>query len=99
MSEIMIFLLGVVIGLTGMGVTCWLLDAVGKEDEQGWMSRMKAGYIVMYYPRHRVDEVAYTGTIYEDLDEAKIEWIRAKEDPEVDGCWVETLLCPDDDDD
>ena len=33
MSEIMIFLLGVVIGLSGMGVTCWLLDAVGKEDE------------------------------------------------------------------
>lgn len=33
MSEIMIFLFGVVIGLTGMGVTCWLLDAVGKEDE------------------------------------------------------------------
>ncbi len=32
-SEIMIFLLGVVIGLSGMGVTCWLLDAVGKEDE------------------------------------------------------------------
>ena len=33
MNEIMIFLLGVVIGLSGMGVTCWLLDAVGKEDE------------------------------------------------------------------
>lgn len=35
MSEIMIFLLGVVIGLSGMGLTCWLLDAIGKEDEYG----------------------------------------------------------------
>ena len=36
MSEIMIFLLGVVIGLSGMGVTCWLLDAAGKEDDCGY---------------------------------------------------------------
>lgn len=28
-----IFLFGVAIGLTCMGVTCWVLDAIGKEDE------------------------------------------------------------------
>lgn len=63
------------------------------------MSKMKTGYIVMCYPRHSDLEVEYTGTIYEDPDEAKIEWFRAKEDPAVDSSWVETLLCPANDDD
>lgn len=63
------------------------------------MSKLKTGYIVMCYPRHSDLEVEYTGTIYEDQDEAKIEWFRAKEDPAVDCSWVETLLCPANDDD
>lgn len=63
------------------------------------MSKMKTGYMVMCYPKHSDLEVEYTGTIYEDPDEAKIEWFRAKEDPAVDSSWVETLCCPDDEDD
>ena len=50
------------------------------------------GYIVMCYPRHSDLEVEYTGTIYEDRDEAKLEWIRAKEDPDVDCAWVEPVF-------
>ena len=63
------------------------------------MSKMKTGYIVMCYPRHSDLEVEYTGTIYEDWDEAKFEWFRAKEDPAVDSSWVEPVDCPDNDDD
>ena len=63
------------------------------------MSKMKTGYIVMCNLRHSDLEVEYTGTIYEDRDEAKIEWFRAKEDPTVDSSWVETLHCPANDDD
>lgn len=63
------------------------------------MSKLKTGYIVMCYPRHSDLEVEYTGTIYEDQDEAKIEWFQAKEDPAVVCSWVETLLCPANDDD
>ena len=58
---------------------------------------MKTGYIVMCYPRHSDLMVEYTGTIYEDPEEAKIEWFRAKEDPAVDCSWVEPC-CPDNDD-
>lgn len=63
------------------------------------MSKLKTCYVVMCYPKHSDMEVEYTGTIYEDQDEAKIEWFRAKEDPAVASSWVETLLCPDVEDD
>ena len=63
------------------------------------MSEMKTRYLVMCYPRHSALEVEYTGTVYEDPDEAKLEWIQAKEDPSVDTSWVETCCCPDNDDD
>ena len=63
------------------------------------MSKMKTGYVVMCYPNHSDLEVEYTGTIYEDPEEAKKEWFLAKEDPAVDCSWVETLYCPDDEDD
>lgn len=31
----LIYLLGVITGCAGMGLTCWLLDAIGKEDDYG----------------------------------------------------------------
>ena len=63
------------------------------------MSNMKTGYTVMCYPRNCDVETAYTGTIYEDREEARKEWFRAKDDINVDCAWVETVLCPDHDDD